>query len=157
MVSVLAMPHAGQVIVDSRITVISLKHRADVGGARRVGEDRLLQIVGGKVMAQRETKEVDDFIGMWADEMGAEDAPAALFDQRFESVHRLGDTARRVPIRHLLAFDLKFYAPRPRLALAQAHGGDRWQREGDARYAAIVGSVPIAFEKIARDHLAVMA
>src|SRR6266478_6244971 len=67
MVSVLAVPHAGQVIVDSRITVISLKHRADVGGARRVGEDRLLQIVGGKVMAQRETKEVDDFI--WAPRM----------------------------------------------------------------------------------------
>src|ERR1700730_187203 len=85
-----------------------LEHGADIGGAGRVGEDRLLEIVCGQVVADRESKEIDDLIRMRPDQMGAENALAAVFDQGLEAVNRLGDAASRVPVRHLLTLDPEF-------------------------------------------------
>jgi hypothetical protein len=56
----------------------------------------LPEIVGGKPVADRQTKDIDHLVSMRADEMGTEDAPAALFGERLKAVDPLGDTARRV-------------------------------------------------------------
>jgi len=48
---------------------------------------------------------------MRADEMGAEDATAALLDQGFVAVHGFTDPAGRVPVRDLLAIKPGMRAP----------------------------------------------
>ena len=71
MVSVFAVPQAGQVIVELGITAGSstLKHGADTGCPGRIGENRLPEILGGKVATNSNSKEVDHFVDMRTDEM----------------------------------------------------------------------------------------
>jgi hypothetical protein len=102
----------------------------------------LSEIVRGQAAADRKSEEVDDLVRIRPDQVGAENALAAVFDQDLEAVNRLGDAARRVPVRHLLTIDPEFEPGRARLRFAQAHGGDRRQREGDA---AIAVSLAVAF------------
>src|SRR5712671_2787623 len=140
-------------MVESGITAIfpsTLEHVADIGRAGRVSEYCLLQILGGQAVANGETKDIDDLVRVRPDKMGTENAPAALFDQGLEAVNRLGATAGRVPVRHLLTLDPEREPRRARRRFARTHGGDRRQGEGYARHAAIVRPVPVAFEKIGR-------
>src|SRR5260370_35905694 len=94
---------------------------------------------------------------MWADEMSAENAPGPFFHQGLVSVDGLGDPARRVPGRGLLALAAELEARRAGFGLAHAHRGDRRQCERDARHASIIGPVLVAFEKIGCDDPAIMA
>ena len=117
----------------------------------------MLEIVCGQVVADRERKKVDDLVHMRPDQARAENALAASFDQGLVSVDRLGDATRRVLVSNLLTIDPEFQPCRARLRFAQTHGGDRRQREGDARHAPIVRPVAIAFQKVGRDHFGVVA
>lgn len=70
-----------------------LEHVADIGRAGRVSEHRLLEFIGSKAVTDRESKDVDHVIRMRTDEMGAENAAAAFFDECLETVDRLGNAA----------------------------------------------------------------
>ena len=63
------------------------------------------EILGPEVATNGKSKEVDHLVDMRADEMGAEDATAALLDQGFVAVHGFTDPAGRVPVRDLLAIN----------------------------------------------------
>jgi type IV secretion system protein VirB4 len=91
------------------------------------------------------------------DEMCTEDAAGVFFDECLETVDRLGDAASGIPIRHLLALDPDFEPCGVRFGFTHTYGSNGRKRESDARHAPIVGPVAIAFEKIARDHLSVVA
>jgi len=96
-----------------------LEHVAYIGRAGRVGEYRLLEILGGQAVADGETKDIDGLVRMRPDEMGAENAPAALFDQGLEVV--TGSSTGRAVYRgrHLLTVDPERAGSRaPRLRLS---------------------------------------
>src|SRR5258708_35687088 len=75
------------------------------------------------------------------DQVRAEYPPATLLYQRLVAVDALGEPPGRVPIRHLLGFQLRLEAAFKHLGLAEANRGDWRDREGDARDAPGVGPV----------------
>src|SRR6266446_6769140 len=60
-------------------------HVRDVGGDRGVGVEHVLEVVGAGAEADAEREDVDDLVGVGAQEVGAEDAAAAFLDQHLRS------------------------------------------------------------------------
>ena len=74
---------------------MALEHVADVGSACWISEHGGLQRLCGEPVPDRQGEQVDDFVDVRPDEMGAEDMLAFLLDQDLEAVGRL----RRLPSR----------------------------------------------------------
>ena len=101
-------------------------------------------------MADGQAKDVDDLVHVGPDEVRAEDMARAFLDQRLVSVDPLGHAPRRVPIGRLLALDAELQSLLTSPLFGQADAGDGRLREGDARHAAIVGQVLVAFQQVGR-------
>src|SRR5713101_5655096 len=70
-------------------------HVAHVRGTGRVGVDHLLEITRPQACADREREEVDDLLGMQAQEVRPQDAVGALLDECLEPCMRQGHPKRR--------------------------------------------------------------
>src|SRR5712691_10840086 len=75
------------------------KHVSDIGGTRRIRENRVPQILGREPVADRQGEDVDDLVCFRPDEVGSENAIAVFFDQHLESVDAFRDAPGGVPIR----------------------------------------------------------
>src|SRR5665213_3231047 len=80
-------------------------HVADVRCARRVGEQRRFQIIRSELLADGKRKDIDHLVGVRADEMCAENALAAIFDQNLRAVDRLSRLPSGEPVGGFLAID----------------------------------------------------
>src|SRR5262249_34968038 len=112
------------------------------------GEHRRFEVVGREIVTDGEAEEVDHFIDMWPNEMRPEYPAAAFFNDRLVSVDAFGQPARGIPIRRSVCFDSNRNTLLARVTLGQSDSGDRWQRKGNARNAAVVGPVAVPVEKI---------
>jgi hypothetical protein len=67
-----------------------LNHVANIRSPRRIGEHRRFQIVCSELGADRQAKEIDHFVDVWPDEMGAQDSAGVRIDQRLKTVDDIG-------------------------------------------------------------------
>jgi len=82
------------------------KHVADIGRARGIREYRLLDLIGGQVVADCETKDVDDFVGVRADDMRTKNASGLIVYQSLVAGDAFGNPPRRIPVRGLFALSV---------------------------------------------------
>src|SRR5438477_2949382 len=54
------------------------EHEADIGAHRRIGERRLLEVVGAEAEADRDGEEIDDLVRVRTQQVRAEDLAGAL-------------------------------------------------------------------------------
>ena len=71
-----------------------LQHVADIGGSGRISKHRGFQIIGSETLPDRKAEQIDDFIGMWPNQMSAENPTALVINQCLISVHGFADPAR---------------------------------------------------------------
>src|SRR5437660_11342034 len=109
----------------------ALQHVSDIRRAARIAEDRRLHLIGGKSRADCQSENVDDFVGVRPNEMGAEDALGSLLDQYLESGAVLANPSRAVPFRGLLVLDTESELLLARLLFEQPDAGERRNREHD--------------------------
>src|SRR6266849_743220 len=122
-----------------------LKHRSDVRSPGRIGEHGRLQVIGRQAVADRQTKQIDHVLDVRPDEMRAENTAAVFLDNRLIPVNRLCDATRRVPVWHPGGIHAQLRPLPAGHRLGEPDGGDRRQREGDARHPAIIGPETLAF------------
>jgi hypothetical protein len=79
-----------------------LNHVANIRSPRRIGEHRRFQIVSGELVADRQAKEVDHFVDVRPNEMGAQDAAGVRIDQCLKTVDRFIEPPGCVPFGNLL-------------------------------------------------------
>src|SRR6266404_6250288 len=89
--------------------------------------------------------------------MRTENPAGLFFDKHFEPVDGLCNAARGVPVRALLVLRPKLEPLLARLLLTQSHGGNGREREGDARYAAVVWLLLVAVQHVGGNDLRVVA
>src|SRR5262249_56257920 len=73
---------------------------------------------------------------------------SAVIDQRLVGKYRLTDTSGRIPFRHQGRLNVDIRNSAAGNFLRESYRSNRRQCEGDARYAAIVGPILVAFENI---------
>ena len=108
-------------------------------------------------MPDCERKEIDDLVGLRADDMRAEDLARSLLDQRFIAIHPLRQTAGGKPIGRVLRLHFELQSLLLRLALIQTDGGDRRHRESYARHSSIIWLMTVTLQNIGSDDLTVVA
>src|SRR5260370_41993239 len=89
--------------------------------------------------------------------MRAENLTRSLFDQRFIAIHPLRETAGGIPIGRVLRLHFELQSLLLRLALLQAHGGDRRHRESYAGHPSIIWLMTISLQNVGSDDLSIVA
>src|SRR5713226_9435365 len=116
-------------------------HVAHVRGTGRVGVDHLLEITRPQAHADREREEVDDLLGMQAQEVRPQDAVGALLDECLEPGMREGHPPRGKPARGVLVVRRKAQALCASRFLKETHPYEWRCRKDHAGYPGIVGRV----------------
>src|SRR5947209_2959132 len=88
--------------------------------------------------------------------MRTENPSRLFFDKHFEAIDGLANAARGVPARALLVLRPKLEPLLPRSLLAQSHGGNGREREGDTRYASVVWVLMVAVQHVGGNDLRVV-
>src|SRR5258708_22491763 len=89
--------------------------------------------------------------------MRPENEVGILSNEGFVTVHGLADAPGRVPMRHLARIHAQARCLLTSCSFGKSDGSDRRQGEGDARDAAIIRPVAVAFQHIGTNDLAVVA
>src|SRR5688572_7525017 len=131
-------------------------HEPDVRAERRVREEHLLQLARGNAQANGDREQVDRLVGVWAEQVGAEDTVGVLLDEDLEGRRRLAQALRVEPRGGVLP-------PRPeappggsRPRFRQAGRRQRRHAE-DRRGEAVVAYRPaVALQEVRGQHRGVM-
>src|SRR5262245_6098522 len=132
-----------------------LDHVMDIGSSSRIYENGVFQVLRRQVVANRHGENVDDLIGMWADQVRAEDTVRAAFNQHLESIGALADASRRVPIVRVLRLHPELGPLGTRLFFAQSHRGNRRDGESHARYPAVVRLLVVTSKHVGGDNASI--
>src|SRR5260370_312500 len=89
--------------------------------------------------------------------MGTEDLTRPFVDQRFVAIHPLSESAGGKPIGGVLRLHFELQSLLLRLALLQAHGGDRRHRESYAGHPSIIWLMTISLQNVGSDDLSIVA
>jgi hypothetical protein len=95
-----------------------------------------------------ECQEIDDLVGLGADDMGAENLTRTLLDRRFIAIHPLRETAGGKPIGGVLRLHFELQSLLLRLSVLQTHGGDWRHRESYTRHPSIIWLMTIISAKM---------
>jgi hypothetical protein len=96
------------------------EHVADIRRARRIRKYRLLDPISGQIIADRQGEDVDDLVGVRADDMCAENASGLIFHKGLVAVDGFGDATRRTPGSGLFALGAEFETRCTGVRLAQS-------------------------------------
>jgi len=148
MVSVFGVAQCGQVMIDFKDHIYFLEHVTDVRSSGRISEDCRFQVVDREVMADGDGKQIDHLVGVRANEMRAKNLTAVLVDQRLIAIDGLANPPCRIPVGHLGGVHAQAWRLPAGRRLRKANRCNRRQGKGNARYAAIVGPMSIAFQDV---------
>src|SRR2546421_9334127 len=105
---------------------IASHHEADVRAEGRIREERLLQVVRPQTQPDGDREEVDDLVGLRAQEMGAEHALRLLVNEDLEARDGFSGAARIEPARRVLKVHAKARTSRASRRLTQS-GRRQWR------------------------------
>ena len=109
------------------------KHVRNIGSPGRIGEHHVLKIVDSEAGAYRQGEDIDDFIGVGADKVGAEDLLPLPAENDLVGRAGLAEMTRTVPVGRLLETHDDLSLLLPRLLFRQSDGGNRRDGEGNRR------------------------
>src|SRR5579875_2517589 len=124
------------------------KHVADVGTGRGIGVVHVFQVAGGEAFADGEPEEVDDLLGVVAEEVGAEDPAGAFLDEGLEAGVSEGDPPRRVPAGCVVVADGAVDATCLGGGFVDADPGECGSGVDHTGDAGVVGGAGVAFEEV---------